>query len=254
MEYQRPYELTPGGARPSDDPSRAIGARLAHEMRDTFEDTPDGTPDGPRDDPREVPVATEPTGDTGADRAAAADPPPGAPSQPAASRGGMRIVRADPRAAVPGGGTSADDAPAAHGSPAALRFVGRLALLDHEAVRDAVVAWRESMRDDASAWFAAEEAVARAVVTSGRHHEQRPLLIPLAEAFAYSVWYRGRPQLTLGESAPELRVHATEASGQYLGTLAMLALLVRDHLDAATFDLLYRPFAALIPAADLGRE
>jgi hypothetical protein len=120
-------------------------------------------------------------------------------------------------------------------------------------VHDAVAAWRASMHDDAAAWFAAEEAVARAVVTSGRHHEQRPLLIPLAEAFAHGVWYRGYPEATLGD-APELRVHATEASGQYLGTLAMLALLVRDHVEPATFDLLYRPFARLIPAADLGRE
>jgi hypothetical protein len=171
----------------------------------------------------------------------------------------MRVVRADPRAAAPGRGEAADGAPAdgaaaAHGAPAARRFVGRLALLGHESVHDVVAAWRASMRADATAWFAAEEAVARAVVTSGRHHEQRPLLIPLAEAFAYSVWYRGRPRLTRGESAPELRVRATEASGQYLGTLAMLALLVRDHLEPATFELLYRPFARLIPAAGLGRE
>ncbi len=53
---------------------------------------------------------------------------------------------------------------------------------------------------------------------------------------------------------PELHVRATEASGQYLGTLAMLALLVRDHLEPATFARLYRPFAPHIPVAELGRE
>jgi hypothetical protein len=121
-------------------------------------------------------------------------------------------------------------------------------------VRAAVATWRESMRHDLEAWFAAEEAVARAVVAAGRHHEQRPLLIHVADAFANHVWYRARRPHPPGAPAPELHVRATEASGQYLGTLAMLALLVRDHLEPATFARLYRPFAPHIPVAELGRE
>jgi hypothetical protein len=34
----------------------------------------------------------------------------------------------------------------------------------------------------------------------------------------------------------------------------MLALLVRDHLERREFELLYRPFAPLIPVAELQRE
>ena len=217
-------------------------------------------------------MATEPTADAGAGGVEGVDPAPEPP--PAASRGGLRVVRGDARteagasADAPSAdgasaagtlvdGTLVDGAPVASGPGAARRFVGRVAQLDHGAVHDAVAAWRASMRDDAAAWFAAEEAVARAVVTSGRHHEQRVLLVPLAEAFAYGVWYdgpRGRLQRTPGEAAPELRVHATEASGQYAATLAMLALLVRDYLAPATFALLYGPFAPHIPVAELGRE
>jgi hypothetical protein len=148
--------------------------------------------------------------------------------------------------------------PSAVGRNAARRFVGRLAQLDPEAVYTSVQTWREAMREELGAWFAAEETVGRAVVASGRHEEQRPLLMHVAEAFAYGVWYGagygGRARLTLGEHAPELRVRATEASGQYLATLAMLALLVRDHLEPAEFEILYRPFAALIPADELVRE
>jgi len=148
----------------------------------------------------------------------------------------------------------ADPGPAGQGRDAAGRFVGRLAQLDVGAVSASVQAWRESMREASGAWFAAEEAVAGALVASARQQEQRPLLMHVAEAFAHRVWYGGRVRLTLGEAAPELQVRATEASGQYLATLAMLALLVRDHLDAPTFAVLYRPFAALIPVDALGRE
>ncbi len=144
--------------------------------------------------------------------------------------------------------------PEAAGPDAARRFVGRLARLDHDAVSASIWTWREAMRTEGGAWFAAEEAIARAVVASGRHAEQKPLLIYTAEAFAHRVWYRSLAHVAPGASAAELRVGATEASGQYVATVAMLALLVRDHLDPRAFELLYRPFAALIPAAELGRE
>jgi hypothetical protein len=177
-------------------------------------------------------VRADARGDSAATGAPAGRPPSGrAPADPAAT----------------------DPPPVAYGVGAALGFVERLARVDHAAVRDAVAAWRESMRHDAEAWFAAEEAVARAVVASGRQHQQRPLLIHVADVFAHQVWDGGGPPLAPDGAAPELRVQATEASGQYLGMLAMLALLVGDHLEPATFALLYRPFAALVPPADLGR-
>ncbi len=150
------------------------------------------------------------------------------------------------RAAAPAGGAPA----AAEARRVAwLNFVGRLARLDLAAVRGAVEAWRHALREDADAWFAAEEAVAAAVAASGRRDEQKPLLLHVAEAFAYAVWYRG------GEvEAPETRVRSTEASGQYLATLAALALLVRDRLGAREFAVLYGPFASLIPADEVWPE
>jgi hypothetical protein len=88
------------------------------------------------------------------------------------------------------------------------------------------------------------------VVAAGRRGEPRRLLIDVAGAFACGVWCgagRARP-------APRTRVQATEASGQYLATLAILALLVRDHLEPTVFELLYAPVASLIPPTDLARE
>jgi hypothetical protein len=115
-----------------------------------------------------------------------------------------------------------------------------------------VAAWHQVIREDAGAWFAAEAAVASAVATSGRRDAQAGLLVQVAEAFAYGVWYGAGAAST--DAAPETRVGATEASGQYLATVAMLALLVRDHLDPRTFEVLYRPLAAPIPLHELLRE
>jgi hypothetical protein len=137
------------------------------------------------------------------------------------------------------------------GRGAAARFVGRVAQLDLAAVQHAVATWRQRMRVGYDGWFAAEDAVAQAIVRSGRQIEQRPLLIHMADAFSQRVWTGGHRDDT---GAAEQLVRATEASGQYLATLAMLALLVRDHLDAATFDRVYEPFAALIPIKELAPE
>jgi hypothetical protein len=137
------------------------------------------------------------------------------------------------------------------GRGAAARFVGRVAQLDYAAVQHAVSTWRQRMRVGYDSWFAAEDAVAQAIVSSGRQVEQRPLLIHMADAFSQRVWTGGHRD---DSGAAEQIVRATEASGQYIATLAMLALLVRDHLDAATFDQVYQPFAALIPISELAPE
>ena len=137
------------------------------------------------------------------------------------------------------------------GADAARKFVGRLSHLDREAGLAAITTWHGLVTVEGRSWFAAEDAVAQAIVAAGRQREQRSLLVQVADAFAHDVWYgaagrRGRP--------PESEVRATEASGQYVATLAMLALLTRDQLEPATFELLYRPFAAAIPVEDLARE
>jgi hypothetical protein len=172
---------------------------------------------------------------------------------PATARGGQ------PPPAVAGGPesrrrASTDAASQTRGQDAALKFVGRVAQLDLDAVRTAVEAWRGLMREESGAWFTAEEVVARAVVVSGRRDVQKELLLHVAEAFAYGVWYGGGRRAASTPETPETRVQATEASGQYLATLAMLALLVRDHLAPAAFETLYRPFAPLIRLDELGPE
>ena len=77
---------------------------------------------------------------------------------------------------------------------------------------------------------------------TGRRAEQKPLLMHVADAFSTIVWHGGGTARER-EQAPELRVQASEASGQYLATLAMLALLVRDRLEPSAFAMLYQPFA-----------
>jgi len=104
---------------------------------------------------------------------------------------------------------------------------------------------------DGRAWFAAEDVVAQAIVAAGRQREQRPLLMQVADVFAHDVWYGAGGRRG---PAPGARARATEASGQYVATLAMLALLVRDHLEPAALELVYRPFAAAIPVEELARE
>lgn len=136
---------------------------------------------------------------------------------------------------------------------AASQFVGRVSQLDIGAIRTAVQAWRQAMRAESDTWFAAEQAAGRAVLAAGRTAEQEVLLDRIAECVLRGVWYRGGAR---GESprTPEERVGATEASAQYVSTVAMLALLVRDRLPAAQFAVLYRPFATLISVADLRGE
>jgi hypothetical protein len=141
--------------------------------------------------------------------------------------------------------------PHANGVRAASKFVGRVSQLDAEAIRAAIQAWHDVMRAETDAWFSAERAAGHAILVSGRTAEQEILLDRLAECVLRGVWYRDahgqRP------ATPEDRVGATEASGQYVATVAMLAVLVRDHLAAAQFALLYRPFATLIPLQELER-
>jgi hypothetical protein len=142
--------------------------------------------------------------------------------------------------------------PAPGGPPAAAKFVGRVSRLDLAGVRALAEAWQQLMRIGSDAWFAAERSVARAVWTSGRLADQDVMLEQMGECFRTAVWYRRPSGVPLGPA--EARVGTTEATAQYVATTAMLALLVRDHVDSAEFAILYRPFATLIPDAELERE
>ena len=138
--------------------------------------------------------------------------------------------------------------PHAVGVQAASKFIGRVSQLDIGAVKTVVETWHQLMRAESDAWFAAEMAAARAVRESDRAAEQEVLLGHMADCVLNRVWYRP------GGGAPEEHVGATEASGQYVASVAMLALLVRDFLAPRDFALLYAPFARFIPLEAVGRE
>jgi hypothetical protein len=142
--------------------------------------------------------------------------------------------------------------PSPDGPQVASTFVGRVSQLSVEAVRAAVQAWHDVMRVESDAWFAAEQAAGQAVLAAARSGVQEVLLDRIAECVLRGVWYRDANMQPQG--TPENRVGATEASGQYVATVAMLALLVRDRLAPSAFALLYRPFATVIPVEELQLE
>jgi len=140
----------------------------------------------------------------------------------------------------------------------AAKFVGRVSQLDLETMRAAVLAWRELMATATEAWFAAERAAARAVQEAQRTAQQRTLLAQMADGVLHGVWYREarteRDRRSERDRRPELQVGATEASAQYVATVAMLALLVRDRISAGDFALLYEPFDAEVPLEALEHD
>jgi len=128
----------------------------------------------------------------------------------------------------------------------AAKFLGRLAQLDLTALGGAIREWHHAVVTGGDSWFAAESAVARAIAAGGRYAEQEALLGHIAQLFRQAPWFK--PQM------PGARVGATEPSGQYVATTAMLALLVRDQIEPHELELLYRPFATLIPIEELELE
>ncbi len=129
---------------------------------------------------------------------------------------------------------------------AASKFLGRLAQLDFATLAAAIRDWREAMRLSSREWFVAEEAVAREITATGRYPDQERLLAHMVDVFRRAAWFTS--------AEPGANVGATDASGQYVATIAMLALLVRDRLRPGEFDVLYQPFARRIPVGELERE
>lgn len=126
---------------------------------------------------------------------------------------------------------------------AASKFVGRFAQLDITSLGASIHAWQHSADEQ---WFEAEAQVAKAIGDTRRYSEQEILLSNIAEVFRRASWFRG--------AEPGASIGASDASAQYVGTLAMLALLVRDRLRPEQLELLYRPFAHSIPISELGPE
>ena len=143
----------------------------------------------------------------------------------------------------------AERAVAAHtaaGLIPASKFLGRLSQLDFNTLGEAVRTWHRIAAESGDLWFIVEESVARAVHDSSRYTEQDVLLRHMSTLFLESTWFTS--------AQPGVRIRAAEPSAQYVATIAMLALLVRDRLLPDEFELLYRPFAGAIPVDALLRE
>ena len=128
----------------------------------------------------------------------------------------------------------------------ASKFIGRLALLDLDQLGEAIQRWHRTAAEHGDAWFVAEAAVADGVERTRRHTEQSVLLRHMGNLFLSKSWFTA--------AAPGARIRAAEPAGQYVATLAMLAILVRDGITPAQFDLVYHPFHAIIPLAELVGE
>jgi hypothetical protein len=122
-------------------------------------------------------------------------------------------------------------------TPAIGAFLRALAALSFADLGRAVARWRAIAGGDA--WHRAEDAVARAIADTRRHDEQRRVLEPLYSVFRRATWFSACEPGTL--------IPGSDASAQYVATIAVFTLLVRDRLDPEAFQLLYEPFAEVVP-------
>jgi hypothetical protein len=120
------------------------------------------------------------------------------------------------------------------------RFFSRLETLSMRDLGTAVAVWREKSLDG---WHAADDAVSNAIASSRREAERDAITARLYEVFRWAPWYKA--------SQPESLVPGSEASAQYVASVALFALLVRDLIGQRVFQTLYRPFASLIGLDEL---
>ena len=122
------------------------------------------------------------------------------------------------------------------------RFLGRLRGLSLEQLGEAIRAWRSALAEN-SMWHRAEDAVSSAIARTGRHRGQSAIVEHLFNLFREAPWFKA--------SQPGSLIAGSDAAAQYVATIASLALMVRDALSRADFEMLYFPFQALIPAEGL---
>jgi hypothetical protein len=122
------------------------------------------------------------------------------------------------------------------------RRLGSLDVTDLEAVAQV---WRRAIAEDPRGWFASESAAAHVVRAAGRERDQEAVIAALIDVVRRRGW--GRLDYPDGATRPGF----TEESVQYTATLAAIALVVRDVLPAQDLELIYAPFAALIPLSEV---
>jgi hypothetical protein len=123
-------------------------------------------------------------------------------------------------------------------------FLDRLGHADAAHLERAIAAWHDIMRSPgADHWFRAEASLAAAINDLGLRKTQLPILADIADLFRRAPWFR-----TYGGQRVD---HFTDASGQYVVTIAALSLLARAGITEAHFETLYGPAALLVAAASL---
>jgi hypothetical protein len=120
-------------------------------------------------------------------------------------------------------------------------FLARLAELSFEDLGGAVDSWRGLVTGPD--WHEAEDHLSVAISETRRFHERERVLEHIYQVFRRSPWFT--------ERKPDSHIPGSDASAQYVTTVALFALLVCDRLSAHDFDVLYSPFAGCIPPSQL---
>jgi hypothetical protein len=126
-------------------------------------------------------------------------------------------------------------------------FFSRLRALPFQDLGRVVATWRALVTE--GDWHEAEDRLSVAITQTRRFPEREHVLEQLYQHFRRSPWFT--------ERQPDSRIPGSDASAQYVTTIALFALLVCDRLSAHDFDVLYSPFVEFIPPSELdnhGRE
>jgi hypothetical protein len=128
---------------------------------------------------------------------------------------------------------------AERGRVAAMAFLDAVARLRFEEWGPIIARWRAVAVSDS--WFAAEAASAGEIRGDLLHVMQDEIVARIYALFKQAPWFTA--------SAPGARIGALEPAGQYVATVAAIALLVGESLAEEELATLYAPFEQAIPRA-----
>ncbi len=121
------------------------------------------------------------------------------------------------------------------------RFLDHLRPLSLDDFGHVVAVWRDLV---GPAWHDAEDTVSHGIESSGRQRERDAVLERVYDIFREAPWYNAEQ--------PGGRVPGSDATAQYVTTVALFALLVCDQVELRAVETLYAPFAERIPLPVLG--